>query len=265
MAKYGNFMYVTEELDLVNINSRSAQLLDTLGENAGHSFNLLAANKMDAETTDRFSNGTATAQVNTILSLNDIKYSVNQLNRQSAMKFFPMATGSQNVTTSTVRQSYFGICHSDVEEDIRGMTGFVGVEQYGGYVETLMGEFGAVGGVRWASTEIGPIDAGGGATGGSGVRETASDADVYTSVIYGREAVGSVSFDTNGMFPDDVYMGSHTTDQPVPIDVINHPRGSSGVADPLNEVGSIGWKGWAAFEILNTAWFQKLESAASAL
>jgi N4-gp56 family major capsid protein len=97
-----------------------------------------------------------------------------------------------------VRQSYYGICHVDVEEDVRGVSGFIPVEQYGGYTETMPFEFGAVGGVRWCSTEIIPVSSN--CHRRDDFRRLASSAwsgvnggfDVYSSYIYGQEAVGTV-------------------------------------------------------------------------
>lgn len=262
IAKHGNAILYSEELDLFNVNSRAANLMDTLGENAGGTLNALMRNVMEAATTGRFADGAAnTAGVNDGMGLNDIRAMNNTLNRNSGMKFFPMATGSQNVTTSTVRASYFGIVHSDVEEDIRQLTGFVGVEQYGGYTATFVGEFGAVGGVRWASTEIAPVNSGGGTTSVNGFRgATAVLNDVYSSFVYGREAVGSVGLGED--HTESIYMGG---DDIPAVMLINKPVGTSGIADMFNEAGSIAWKSWFAGKLLNTDWFVKAETLASDL
>ena len=257
IAKYGNFINYSEELDLFNVNSRAAQLMDTLGENAGGTLNALMRGVHDAGTNIRYATGVAsTTVVISAISLNDIKYCVNQLDRQSGMKFFPMGTGSQNVTTSTVRASYFGICHSDVEQDIRGLTGFIGIEQYGGYTAAFVGEFGAVGGVRWASTEIGPIATSGGTTSVAGFRgSTTTTNDVYSTFIYGREAVGSVGLGED--HTEAIYVGGEA---PPAVSLINKAVGSAGAADPFNEFGSLAWKSWFAGKILNTNWQLKVET-----
>jgi len=257
IAKYGNFINYSEELDLFNVNSRAAQLLDNLGENAGMSINALMRDVMDAETTKRWASGAAsTSATASAISLNDIRYATNYLNRQSGMKFFPMATGSTNVNTSTVRASYFGICHPDVEEDIRQLTGFIGVEQYGGYTQVNVGEFGAVGGVRFASTEIAPINTSGGVTTATGFRGATNILnDVYSTFIYARESVGSVGLGEE--HTEETYMGG---DRVPAIELINKPVGSAGAADPYNELGSIAWKAWFAGKVLNASWHVKVET-----
>src|SRR3990170_3186191 len=172
-------------------------------------------------------------------------------------------TASQNIATSPVRASYFGTTHPDVEEDIRGLTGFIGVEQYGGYTETLVGEFGAVNGVRWVSTEIAPIQTGAGTTSTSNVfRGTSVDTnDVYTSYIYGKDAVGTVGLGV--AFGTSVKTMSENRDKP--IEIIYHKPGSSGVGDPFNEIGSVSWKAWHATKILNGRWITKIHTLAKDL
>ena len=254
VPKYGNFFYPSEEVDLFNVNSRAAQLLDNLGENAGASLNALSRNEFANATNVYRSAGVASDDaLDSQLTAGDIRYVVNQLNRQSAMKHFPMATGSENISTSTVRASYFGICHPDTEEDVRAITGFIGVEQYGGYTQTKVGEFGAVGGVRWCSTEISSIATGGANSASTDIYRGASEAanDVYETFIYGREAVGTVGLGDE--FMTDVMMGGPETAQQSAIELITVPPTPS-VADPFGEVGVLAWKAWFAAKILNENW-----------
>lgn len=261
IAKYGNAIMTTEEVDLFQINSKTMDFVETLGANAGESLNNFMRVEMDNATLVRYASAAANkSAVVAEIKANDIKYCVNLLNRNSAMKHFTQGTGSQNVGTSTVRSSYYGICHPDVEEDIRGLTNFIGVEQYAGYTDTLVGEFGAIGGVRWVASEMAPIETGAGTTSTSNVfRGTSVDTnDLYTSYIYGREAVGSVGLGENyGTSVTKMY------DQKLsPIEIIHKAPGSSGIGDMFNEVGSLAWKAWFAGKILNENWITKVVTLA---
>lgn len=254
IQKFGNAITLSEEVDLFNVNSNSAALMDTLGANAGESLNTLMRDVFNgASTIVRNAAGRSTySSVAAAISVNDIKWSVNQLNRNSAMRFTPAAFGSQNYNTQPIRQSYYGICHVDVEEDIRGLSGFIPVEQYGGYTETEPGEFGAVGGVRWCSTEIAPIISDGSTesiVAGSFQESSALLHHVYTSFIFGREAVGSVGL--GEQHAKEIYM---MYDRVPTVELIYHKPGSSGVADPFNERGSLAWKAWFAGKVLNGNW-----------
>lgn len=263
MAKYGNAILITEEVDLFNVNSDSMALMDTLGANAGESLNVVASNEFDNATQIRYASGAANkSAVIAEMKANDIKYAVNLLNRNSALRVFSQGTGSTNIGTSTVRTSYMGICHPDVEEDIRDLSGFIGVEQYGGYTSTFTGEFGAVNGVRWCSSEIAPIETGAGTTSTSDVfRGTSVDTnDLYSSYVYGREAVGTVGL--GEQYAKEIYLMGERIPA---VELIMHKPGSSGIADMFNEMGSIAWKAWHATKILDGRWIVKLLTLASDL
>jgi N4-gp56 family major capsid protein len=260
VAKYGNAIITTEEVDLFNINTNTMGLMETLGANAGESLNTVARIEFDNATQIRYASGAANkSAVVAEMKLADVRWTVNKLERNSAMKAFSQATGSANISTSTVRSSFYGVCHPDVSDDVRGLTGFIGVEQYGGYTSTLVGEFGAVAGVRWIMSEIAPIETAAGTTSTSSVFRTTTSTsadknDVYTSYIYGKEAVGTIGLGTK--FGEGVKM-MYESKEP-PIELITKKPGSSGVADMFNEVGSIAWKAWHATKILNGNWIVKV-------
>src|SRR3990167_32299 len=263
VAKYGNAIITTEEIDLFNIDSDTMALMDVLGANAGESFNSVARLEFDNASQVRYASGAANKSA-TVAEMKyiDIEWSVNKLQRNSAMKMFSMATGSANVTTSTVRSSFFGICHPDVERDIRLLTGFLGVEQYGGYTETITGEFGALGGVRWCMSETAPRETGAGTTSTSAsntFRGTSADLnDVYTSYIYGKEAVGTVGLGVGySTGVKKMYEGKEQA-----IMLIQKKPGSSGIDDMFDEIGRIAWKAWHATKILNGNWLVIVKSLA---
>ena len=269
IAKYGNAISTTEEIDLFNVNSNSAALMDTLGANAGESLNTLMRDIFNGESvivrngvgSGGLAGGAGTySSVAGSISLNDIKFVVNSLNRNSAMRFTPAGFGSTNVGTQPIRQSYYGIAHVDVEEDIRALTGFIPVEQYGGYTETEPGEFGAVGGVRWCSTEIAPIISDGSTESAVATAFQGSSSllhHVYSSFIYGREAVGSIGL--GEQHAKEIYM---MYDRVPTVELIQHKPGSSGVADMFNENGTLAWKAWFAGKRLNENWLGKVQTLA---
>lgn len=273
VLKKGNAILVSEEIDLFNVNTKAAKLLDTLGANAGESLNSLMFSVYQGATLTRQSTGAvgggalgtgAGSSVSATISVGDIKYAVNQLNANSAKLFTSMGTGSTNIGTVPIRSSYYGICHVDVEEDIRSLTGFIPVEQYAGYTETQPFEFGAVGGVRWASTEVSTVASGAGkASAGTGVRGTCSKVhDVYDSFVYGQEAIGTVGL---GNMHATTSSEMYNPKTPPAVEIIYKPLGSGGALDPFNEAASLAWKAFHVGKILNAGWVCKIRSAASKL
>jgi N4-gp56 family major capsid protein len=273
-AKYGNAIQLTEEVDLLQVNVKAARLLDTLGANAGESLNELMIDEYQTVTSTSVRNGSTVAagagvpattitSIISAISAGDVKWAVNRVNRNSGMRFTPLGTGSQNYNSQPIRDAYYGVCHSDVEEDIRLLTSFIGVEQYAGYTQTIPGEFGTANGVRFASTELSgiiEIDSGGSS---NALRSTGgvTAIDLYDTFIYGKEAVGTISL--NAEHTTDSYKMYDTV--PSPIQLISHAPGSAGAGDPYNEIATIAWKAWWAAEILNVKWLTRIRTGAMSL
>jgi len=269
-AKYGNAIQVTEEVDLFNVNTKAARLMDTIGANAGESLNTIAKAEYDnaAAANTRFANNAAGGAANTSnvaskIATTDLQFAVNKLNVNAAMPFTPMATGSRNIGTNPIRASYYGICHVDVEEDVRNITGFVPVETYGGYTETMPFEFGHVNGIRWASTQVATIQLSAGKKTATGFRGSSNILnDVYSTYVYGREAIGTVGL--GNMHASNSYE-MYNPKYPPAVEVIFKPVGSAGAGDPYNEIASLAWKSWFVAKILNSNWLIKIKNLASKL
>lgn len=269
VSKFGNFIFLNEEVDLVNFSGQTDKLMEILGINAGQSLNRLQRNVLEDSFTAVLAGSATTATgiggsptASGFVKRSDIANLNNTLNRNIAMRFTPQTTGSTNIGSTPIRASYLGICHPDTEEDLRTLTGFNSVETYAGQIETYDCEIGHVGGVRFISTPESTIDVttGVAATGSATTsgRSTATRFDVYNTPVYGQDAVGSVGFGFEHI--KEIYDAG---DKLPGVQVISKSRGSAGAADPLNELGSIGWKSWYAGVVLNSAWGRTLRHVAS--
>lgn len=260
VQKYGQFINVSENIDLVKINARTMQLVDVLGEAAGASANALQRNIYDAQTTFRFSGGVASSDlIVTAISDNDVKYVVQSLRNASARKFFPVETGSVNIGTLPILDSYFGVCHSLQVESIRALTNFTSVEKYAGQVQPLVGEIGHAHEVRWCHSEIAPVNSGAGTTSAAGFHG-ASDIlnDVFSVFVWGKESAGTVGLAKE--WPNGIYRGGD--DAPSPVELVTKAVGSAGAADPHNEWGTVAYNLRHAGKVLNSAWIKKIEALA---
>lgn len=250
VQKYGTVISLTEEVDLFNYNEVNMGLMRIMGINAGQTLNRLQRNELEDNSTIEYGGSATTATgVTAKIVANDVKKVVNLLNRASAMKFTPMSTGQNADNTVPQRPAYIGICHPDIEEDVRGFTGFVPVEQYAGQVSVYDGEFGSFGGVRFVSTPEASIDANAGGVAAGGVRTTGGTlADLYTTVIMGQNHHGSLGLDTAHI--KECYEAG---DQLPAVMMISKEAGSAGTADPLDEIRTIAWKSWHAAKVFTNS------------
>lgn len=267
VSKYGQFYIVNEEVDLFNPAGTTSELVAVLGESAGRSMNQLQRNILEDSSTQRYAGNVASdGLVQAVVTAADLQRVTQELWVQSARTFTPRTMGSQNIGTAPILESYWAICHPYAAHDIAGITGFNSVEKYAGQVATVPGEFGyyarAGMGVRFIASEDASIDTGAGfTTGGSiDVRSASNNADLVTTVIFGRDAFGSVGLGQS--LTDGMYMAG---DDPGDWEVIIHPKGSGGTSDPFNEISTIAWKSWHAGAVLNSNWSRALRSAATDL
>lgn len=264
VSKFGQFYILNEEVDLFNFNGQGEKLVETLAISAGRSLNQLQRNVAeDNATLIRAGGASSDGDTSDKIELTNIRNAVNTLNRNSATTFTPQATGESAIGTSPILPAYWGICHPDVAVDIANLAGFVSVERYAGQVDTVLGEFGTLGvagqAIRFVQTEDASIDTGSGGS-NSSLRQTSSSVDLYTTVIYGRDAVGSVGLGqehTDGIYRAGDALGT--------VQLIVKALGSGGASDPFNEVMTMAWKAWHAGAVLNGSWIRGIRSGATSL
>lgn len=262
VAKYGQVLVLTEEIDLGNFSGHMPKFIEVLGISAGESLNRLQRNVVEDNATAIRELGAAadTDVVGTMTTIL-IRNAVNTLQRNSALKFTPMGRGDTAFGTTPIRPQYWGLTHVDVEEDIRDLNDFFGVEKYAGHVAVEPFEIGTAGGVRWLSSESASADTNSGGAAPGGVRTTGGvSIDIYHSIVFGMEAVGSLGFGQQHI--TDTYLAG----DPMPsVQMIVHGRGTSGALDPMDEISTAAWKAWHAGAILNTAWVRRIVTGARIL
>lgn len=266
VSKYGQFYIINEEVDLFNPNGTMRELIAVLGESAGRSLNQLQRNISEDNLTKVYAGNVASdGAVNSIVTAAALQLATQTLWTNSARKFTPMTSGSQNIGTSPLLPTYWAITHPHVGHDLAGITGFKSVETYVGQTRTAPGEFGyyarAGVGIRFIASEDASIDLGSGAPlSGADLRATSGNGDLYTTVIYGQDCLGSVGLGqsmTDGAFD----AGDDTGDW----EIIIHEKGSGGTSDPFNEVSTVAWKAFHTGAVLNSTWGRAIRSGATDL
>jgi N4-gp56 family major capsid protein len=266
VSKYGTHILLNEEADVFNFNGTTAELLDILADNAGRVVNMIVRNEVEDNATIVYTGGGASdGNTSAVINAQILNYTINILQRNVADTFLAMTRGSVNVGTVPILAAYYAACHPDVAYDVSQITGFTSVEKYAGQVSVMPGEFGYYGlagtGIRFMSTPDASVDSGLGGTGaGAGDKRTSSgdNADLYSTVVWGRHAFGTLGLGKE--VPTDA--GDVGRKMSV-IEIINKPFGSAGTADPLNEYSTMGWKAWCAAKILNSNWLRTIRSGAT--
>lgn len=247
IKQWGAWVEIT---DIVNDLAEDPVLSDAsmlCGEQAAETVEVQTWGAIRAGTNVFYANGSARADVNTKISLAKQRAVTRALKAQRAKKVTSMVGGSPNYSTEPVDAAFIAFAHTDLEADIRDMTGFVPTEKYG-TMKALPYEIGKVEDVRYILSPVLDKFADAGGTAGAMVSTTGTNADVYPVVYVGKESYGLVPLKGKGAVTPKV-LNPDT------------PRGG----DPLGQRGSVGWKTYFVAKVLNETWLARLEVAASEL
>lgn len=201
--------------------------------------------------TNVFYAGTATtrATVNGTVSRSDLRRIYRSLRRNRAETIGEIIAPTAKIATEPVGAAYFAVCHTDLDADIKDITGFVPVEKYADAMRALPNEIGKVENIRFITSDLfSPWLAAATSSSGSTYLTNGSTGtgypDVYPVLIFGANAYAIVPL-----------QGKNA----VKINVIN-PTPS--VADPVGQKGYVSWKMYDGGAILNELWMARYEVAA---
>lgn len=256
IQQWGDVHGLTDVVEDTHEDPVLKTMMAETGNQAGRTIEQVIYNTVKGGTSVYYANGASRSAVNTAISLNKQRAVTRYLKAQKAKKFTQVLSGSVNIGTTPVEASYVAISHTDLEPDIRNMTGFIPVAKYGSMKPICPEEIGAVEDVRYIlSADLAPIVNAGGTPGSSVLSTGGSAADVYPVLFFGMDAYGLTPL-KNSMDGGKVSMAA------TPI-VINPGKPSKD--DILGQRGYVGWKTYFTAVRLNETWMSRLEVAATAL
>lgn len=252
LEQYGDFVGFTDVIMDIHEDMPAVlrELTDILGEQAAQTVETLRFNVLKAGTNVFYANQVASRSlVAAKITLADQRRVTTALNRQNARKITSVVASKPDFNTKSVEAAYVAVVHPDLETDIREMTGFKPVADYGPHTSPWEGEIGSVEQVRYIATTVAkPFLAAGVVVASAPTMRSNGgvNIDVYPVLYFARDAFGIVP------------LKGHSSMTPM---VVN-PKPAPG--DPLGQRGTVGWKLWTATVILQEAFMVRLEVAATA-
>lgn len=253
LSQYGEYIEITDVIEDTSEDPVLADASMILGENLGRSREALLYSVLKAGTSVSYANGSARSDVNTVISLNDLRRTVRSLRANKAKPVTRVLDSSPNQNTVNVEAAYVAFCHTDCVADVRNLAGFKPVSDYGTRKVVCDHEFGSVEDIRFVASADLEAFADAGDTKGTMKSTSGTVADVYPVIIVGQDAYGAVSLKgtkTSGMNS---------------VELIVNPVGKTDKSDPLNQTGTVGYKTWFVGTRLNETWMERLEVAVSDL
>lgn len=231
VTSYGGYLAISDKLDMTMINYQTRQLVDLVSDQAALSIDTLVRDEMMKTTNMLYSGNKAQASALTatdILCVDDIRRGVRKLDKKGAHKFVRGGKGY-----------YKCIVGADAVFALQSDPKWIDVATYQQAEKIENGEIGKLYGVIFILTSNNKISTGAGS--------------------------GGVDVDTTFLFGDDSYAVVALGDAGDNAHIITKGFGESGVADPLDQVSTIGWKvDGMATVILNPDWLLRIDSAVAA-
>lgn len=227
LDQYGDYVTVSDVLDMQAKDPVITETSQLLGEQAGLTVNKIIANEISAGTTVRYAGSAASRDTLTaadVLTGSLVKKAVRDLRKENIPTF---ADGYYHATISA-EQAY------DLMNDT-ATGGWIDAVKYAGAKKLLKGEIGEYAGVRFVVSSETPTAEGNSIT-------------VHLGLIYGKDTYGVPEIGGGTAKPR----------------IIVKEKGSAGTGDPLEQRASIGWKNMFACKRLNELGIVRVETGVSA-
>src|SRR5574340_1226040 len=131
LKQYGCLYEVTDQAVDTYEDDVPAEMKKQAGERVGLLREMIRYGIIKAGTNAYYSGGTTRATVDEKLTLTLLRKISRNLQANHAKRITSILAPSPNIGTLPVEASYLVFCHSDCEADIRDLTGFTPVAQYG--------------------------------------------------------------------------------------------------------------------------------------
>lgn len=192
---------------------------------------------------------TSRATVTAVITEDEMRAAQRELKSNHGRPITKMIGATEKIATEPVAAGYVAFGHSNLEQDLRDLTGFTVREKYSSYNPISDFEIGKFEDIRVILTpHLEPFfGAGSGTT--TGVLNNGANVDVYPLVVVAADAYGVTPLKG----AESVSMG-----------VLN-PKIAGSYEDPAGQRGLVAWKMWFVCTRLNEAWMVRIEAAASAL
>lgn len=242
LYQYGDFVGITDIVQDTHEDPVLQEASPVVTEQAAKTVETIRYLTLKACSNVFYANSVAArTSIETVLVRADQRKIVRALERQEAQHITSIVKSTPSFNTENVLPAFVGVTHVDMTSDIRGLSGFTNVADYG-KVTPFETEIGSCEDVRYIkSTIFAPYLAGGSTTVTGKISSNDATAtarcDVYPVMYFGKDAYGIVAL-----------KGQYAI-TPMILNP-NTPRGG----DPLGQRGSVGWKTMQGAVILNDAW-----------
>ena len=221
--QYGDFVKISDVLDLVGIDPVLTESAELLGEQAGLTIDNIVRDIVCAGTNVHYAGG---------------KAATNEITAADVATADDIARAAATLKKANVKRLegnyYIGIVDPSIAYDLMKDPLWQDISKYSGGQAIMAGEIGKLHGVRFIETTE------------TLVKKNSAGIDVHCAMIIGKDAYGVVDID-GSVKPENIVK----------------PFGSAGTADALNQVATSGWKAMFTAKRLDEDCMVRFECATS--
>ena len=243
VAQYGDYVTISDVLELTAIDDFILEATNKHGQNAGLTLDTICRNEINSGTNVRYApklaDGTETEvtkridmDATCVLTPDLVAKAVADLKGNNAPK---------------IDGSYIAIIHPFVAYDLMKSKEWIDVAIYADKERIFEGEIGKLRGVRFVETTEAKIwnDTTCPNAKAASDPDSAKYYSVFSTLFIGKDAYANVDVNGGG------------------LEVIVKQKGSAGSADPLNQRSTVGWKGIYAAKIRIPEYIVRVESVSA--
>lgn len=180
LQQFGKATAISDRVAITVQSEVANEIADNLSQTMFGMLDKVTRNTLQATATQIDADGGVNGNTPTEVTVGDLDDALDQLHGNNAIKFTPDIPGVDAQGTAPVEAAYWGILHTDIRKDIRGLNDFLKVAEYP-QRDGLQSELGATDEIRWVmSTQA----------------QKSSDATpIYSLFIMGQNAYATVDID----------------------------------------------------------------------
>ena len=244
LINYGILFSFTSKVQLLHEDDVPGDMVDLTGDTLGEAMEVVRIGALIAASANvrLASKVAALANITNRISANDCRAAVRTLASRRATKVREMLSPSVNVKTEPVEAAFIALIHTDTIPDVRDLTGFVHISEYGQRKPICDEEVGSWEELRFIAMPIMNVTLNAGvAVASTGLMATGGNVDVYDTIVLGKEAFGHVM------------LRGRTAIKPTLLaaTTVNH-------ANPMGLRGFVGANVWYAARALNENWMVRI-------
>jgi len=221
-AQYGDFVHITDVVELTNSSGELNEAADILGMQMGETHDEIIRDiLMTATGRTAFTAHLTQAELDTV---------VLGLLGNNARMITQLIHADDGVGTNPVRPAFWAIAHTAHIDDLQAVTGFKSTSEYPSQDTVDEAEWGSTDNIRWLVT--------------TQARRSGSKTDPYDTTTGGGTTYNWIPvFGQNAYGITELSGGNAKT--------IIKALGSAGTADPLDQRSTMGWKSFFTGRVLN--------------